>query len=132
MGTWLPSVIAGVASVFAAIVAAWSAVKVAKVNAESDEKKDEQKKIEQQKKDEEDYKKKLTERIELLETASKCMLRRNIISDYNHYKEMEYIPIYGKENVNEEFEVYKKLHGNGTIHSLVESLENLPTEPKEQ
>lgn len=129
MSGWIPYVISGVASVFAAAVAAWSAVKVAKVNADVQEKKEQQEEKERKQKEYDDFREDLVKRIELLEKACKCMLRGDIIRSYNHYKEKKYIPIYGLENVNEEFDVYEKLHGNGTVPELVEDLKELPHEP---
>lgn len=132
MAVWLPSLIAGIAAVVAAFFGAWSAVKVAKVNAEVEEKKEQQEAIKNRQKEYDEFKESLTKKIELLERASKCMLRGDIIRSYNHYKEKKYIPIYGLENVNEEFDVYEKLHGNGTVPELVEDLKELPHEPPEK
>lgn len=129
MATWLPAVIAGVASVFAASVAAWSAVKVAKVNADSEEKKEEREDKERRRQEEDEVHRKINERLDLLEKADKCLLRGDIIRTYNHYIEKHYLPIYGEENLEEAFAIYEKLHGNGTIKDLVADLKKLPHDP---
>lgn len=130
MATWIPSVIAGLASVFAAGVAAWSAVKVAKVNAESEEKKEEREDKERRRQEEDEVHRKINERLDVLERADKCLLRGDIIRTYNRYMDKGYLPIYGEENLDEAFDVYEKLHGNGTIKDLVADLKKLPHEPK--
>lgn len=61
-----------------------------------------------------------------------ALLRRELISEYNHYAEQGYIPIYGMENVLDMFGAYEKLGGNGTAKKLVEALKRLPTEPPEE
>lgn len=61
-----------------------------------------------------------------------ALLRREIIAEYNHYSERNYIPIYGMENVLDMFGAYEKLGGNGTAKKLVEALKQLPTEPPDE
>lgn len=61
-----------------------------------------------------------------------ALLRREIISEYNHYSEKGYIPIYGMENVLDMYNAYKSLGGNGMAAKLVEAMKKLPTEPPEK
>ena len=58
-----------------------------------------------------------------------ALLRDRIIHSYNKYSEMEYCPIYAKENVKHMYEPYHKLGGNDVATELVEKLLELPTEP---
>ena len=58
-----------------------------------------------------------------------ALLRDAIIRSYNKYSEMEYCPIYAKENVKHMYEPYHKLGGNDVATELVEKLLALPTEP---
>lgn len=128
MATWLPIIVSALASVLAAGVAAWSAVKVAKVNAESEEKKEEREERERRRQEEDEVHRKINERLDILERADKCLLRGDIIRTYNRYMDKGYLPIYGEENLDEAFDVYEKLHGNGTIKDLVADLKKLPHE----
>ncbi|MFQ9892423.1 MAG: hypothetical protein ACLRWH_04500 [Emergencia sp.] len=59
-----------------------------------------------------------------------ALLRDRIIQAYNHYTEKGYCPIYGLENVEEMYNQYHALGGNGTITELVERVKELPTQPK--
>lgn len=61
-----------------------------------------------------------------------ALLRREIITEYNHYTEQGYIPIYGMENVLDMDSAYEALGGNGTAKKLVEVLRQMPTEPPEE
>lgn len=61
-----------------------------------------------------------------------ALLRNEIINKYNHYMELEYIPIYGMENVLAMYHAYKALGGNGTVTKLAEALKQLPTEPPDR
>lgn len=61
-----------------------------------------------------------------------ALLRREIISEYNHYTEQGYIPIYGMENVLDMASAYEALGGNGTAKKLVEVLRQMPTDPTEE
>lgn len=124
----MATIVSAIASVLAAGVAAWSVVKVAKVNAESEEKKEEREDKERRRQEEDEVHKKINERLDILERADKCLLRGDIIRTYNRYMDKGYLPIYGEENLDEAFDVYEKLHGNGTIKDLVADLKKLPHE----
>lgn len=124
----MATIVSAIASVLAAGVAAWSVVKVAKVNAESEEKKEEREERERRRQEEDEVHRKINERLDILERADKCLLRGDIIRTYNRYMDKGYLPIYGEENLDEAFDVYEKLHGNGTIKDLVADLKKLPHE----
>lgn len=61
-----------------------------------------------------------------LKDGTKALLRNSIIQMYDKYTEREQIPIYAMENVNEMYEAYHALGGNGTITKLMDALRALP------
>lgn len=81
--------------------------------------------------------KRLRDRQRKEQTASKAvqagvraLLRREIIDVYNRYMGRGYCPIYTLEGVEDMYNAYKDLGGNGTITKLVEQLRSLPTEER--
>lgn len=62
-----------------------------------------------------------------LEAGVQALLRNSIIQSYNKYMGRESIPIYGRDNVKSMYDAYHALGGNGTITTLVEQLNALPT-----
>ncbi len=68
----------------------------------------------------------LSRRQKASRNALKSLLRQSIIQAYDKYMEREWIPIYAIESVNEMYEDYHALGGNGTIKGLVEQLRKLP------
>lgn len=69
---------------------------------------------------------------ECVKLGVQALLRDRIVQSYNHYLEKDYCPIYARENVDELYEQYHALGGNGTVTGLVEKLKELPTVPKKQ
>ena len=61
-----------------------------------------------------------------------AILRDRIIQVYNCYIEEGYLPIYVKDNVEEMYQQYHFLGGNGMVTGLVEKLRELPTEKEEE
>ena len=59
-----------------------------------------------------------------------ALLRNAIIASFNKHMEKGYMPIYERENIQKMFEEYRKLGGNGTVLTLMEKLEGLPTREK--
>lgn len=60
--------------------------------------------------------------------GTKALLRGQLLNLYNHYYEdQKYCPIYALENIDELYQYYQKLGGNGAITKLVEKLKKLPT-----
>lgn len=68
---------------------------------------------------------------ESLKLGLQALLRNAIISQYNRYMELEYIPIYAPENIELMYEQYHNLGGNGTITKLVDDLHALTSKQKE-
>lgn len=73
-----------------------------------------------------------SQKSDALMKGVQALLRREIITEYNHYSDQRYIPIYGMENVLDMYNAYKELGGNGMAAKLVEALKQLPTEPPEE
>lgn len=61
----------------------------------------------------------------------RCLLRQKIIDIYNHYMELEYIPINALENVEEMYKAYHRLGGNGACTKIVEELKELSSYQRE-
>jgi len=59
------------------------------------------------------------------------LLRNEIIRIYEKYMKMGYCPSYMKKNINEMYDSYHKLGGNGMITTMVEEIYKLPNEKKE-
>lgn len=57
------------------------------------------------------------------------LLRIEIIRDYNKWMELGYCPIWAKENVDDMYEKYHELGGNGVGTRLHDEIMALPTEP---
>ena len=71
------------------------------------------------------------EEQEAIKLGMQALLRDRIISAYNHYMDKGFCPIYARENVRRLYEQYHNLGGNGTVTHLVEELEELPTDKRE-
>ena len=67
--------------------------------------------------------------VEAIKLGMQALLRDRIIQVYNKYSDRGYYPIYERENMQGLSEQYFALGGNGVVHSLLEKLEVLPTEP---
>ena len=65
---------------------------------------------------------------EFIKLGMQAILRDRIIDSYKRYMDKGYYPIYAQENVRRLYEQYHNLGGNGTATHLVEELESLPTE----
>ncbi len=73
----------------------------------------------------------LVAKDKMFETALRTMLRQDIINAYDKYIQKGWAKVYVKDNVQEMYECYHALGGNGTITHLVEEFMKLPTQPKE-
>jgi len=60
----------------------------------------------------------------------KALLRSELIKNYNKYTEQRYCPIYAKENVNDIYDTYHNLGGNGVGTKMYNELMDLPTHLK--
>lgn len=65
---------------------------------------------------------------ETLRDGVQALLRNEIIKIYNDYIDREYCPIYARENIQNMYDKYHALGGNGTVTDLVKKLFELPTE----
>ena len=61
----------------------------------------------------------------------RSLLRDSIIWSHNHYTEKGYCPIYARENIEDMYNQYHVLGGNGVVTSLVEELKDLPTKKED-
>lgn len=65
-----------------------------------------------------------------LKTGMIALLRNEIVRIYENYINMGYCPSYMKENINNMYESYHKLGGNGMVTAMVSELFKLPNELK--
>ena len=63
-----------------------------------------------------------------LKTGMIALLRNEIVRIYESYIALGYCPSYMKENVNNMYESYHKLGGNGMVTTMVNDLFRLPNE----
>ena len=63
----------------------------------------------------------------------RALLRADLIRLYNKYHdELGYCPVYVKQSLEDEYQQYHALHGNGVGTNLYNALMALPTEPLEK
>lgn len=62
----------------------------------------------------------------------RALLRKSIIDGYNEAMDRGYCPIYARENIQDMYDQYHALKGNGTVTHLVEEIYNLPTEDRSE
>lgn len=65
---------------------------------------------------------------DLIKTGMMALLRNELVRSYNEYTHKQYCPIYAKENIENLYNQYHALGGNGTVTDLYEKLMDLPTE----
>lgn len=64
--------------------------------------------------------------------AIRALLRADLIRLYNKYHDdIGYCPVYVKQSLEDEYQQYHALRGNGVGTNLYNALMALPTEPKE-
>ncbi len=63
-----------------------------------------------------------------MKLALQAILRRDLIDDYNKWKERGYAPIYVKQSFENCWIQYHKLGANGVIDGIREEFLELPTE----
>lgn len=61
-----------------------------------------------------------------------ALLRNEIFKNYNEYMDKGYYPIYARSNVENMYNKYHDLGGNGTVTELVKKLNELPTGKEEE
>ena len=63
-----------------------------------------------------------------MKLALQAILRRDMIEDYNKWKERGYAPIYAKQSFENCWKQYHKLGANGVMDDIHEKVLKLPTE----
>lgn len=66
-------------------------------------------------------------KTEAIETGIQALLRAQMVSDYNHYSEKGYAPIYARENYENCWKQYHALGANGVMDDLHNKFMALPT-----
>lgn len=75
----------------------------------------------------------LTQQVLSIRRGLRAILRADIIRLYNKYHdELEWCPVYVKQALEEEYQEYHKIGGNGVGTQMYESIMSLPTEPPEE
>ena len=72
----------------------------------------------------------LYKRMKALEKGIQALLRAQMISDWNHYSEKGYAPIYAKENFENCWQQYEALGKNGVISGIHKDFMSLPDKSK--
>lgn len=67
------------------------------------------------------------ERNDAVRLGVQALLRSQMISDFNHYKEKGYAPIYAKDNFENMWEQYHSLGANGVMDEIHEEFKQIPT-----
>ena len=69
---------------------------------------------------------------EAVKLGIQAILRENIVSNYNKYKDRGYMPIYARESAKKVYEAYTDLGGNDVAHDLYEMMRHWNTDPEEE
>ena len=72
--------------------------------------------------------KKDRKREKAVENGVQCLLRAEIIRQYEKWIDRKYCPLYAKEALRREYEAYHELHGNDVATGLYNQVMALPTE----
>lgn len=67
------------------------------------------------------------EEIQAVKLGIQALLRAQMISDYNHYMEKGYAPIYARENFENCWKQYHSMGKNGVMDDIHERFMELPT-----
>ena len=67
-------------------------------------------------------------RSEAIAEGVQSLLRESIVSNYNHYSDKGYAPIYAKESVKKVYKAYHNLGGNDVATELYQKLLKMPEE----
>ena len=67
---------------------------------------------------------------EAIAEGVQSLLRESIVSNYNHYLDRGFCPIYAKESVKKVYKAYHNLGGNDVATELYNKLLKMPEEPK--
>lgn len=63
---------------------------------------------------------------EAIATGVQSLLRESIVSNYNHYSDKGFCPIYAKESVKKVYEAYHNLGGNDVATELYSKILRMP------
>ena len=66
-------------------------------------------------------------RTQAIENGVQALLRAQMVTDYNHYSEKGFAPIYARENFENCWRQYHALGANGVMDDLHNKLMALPT-----
>ena len=67
-------------------------------------------------------------RLKAIKTGLQCLLRAEIINQYDKWHERRYCPIYAKEALTRAYKAYRALGGNDVATELYHELMELPNE----
>lgn len=70
------------------------------------------------------------EELQAVKLGIQALLRAQMISDYNHYMEKNYAPIYARENFENCWKQYHSMGKNGVMDDIHERFMALPTAPQ--
>lgn len=73
--------------------------------------------------------KKQREENKALKSGVQALLRSQMITDYNHWNEKGFAPIYARENFENCWKQYHDLGANGVMDDIHEKFANLPVKP---
>lgn len=65
--------------------------------------------------------------IKAVKQGLQALLRAQMISDYNHYSEKGYAPIYARQNFENCWVNYERLYKNGVMADIHDKFMRLPT-----
>lgn len=68
---------------------------------------------------------------EAIAEGVQSLLRESIVSNYNHYLDKGYCPIYAKESVKKVYKAYHNLGGNDVATELYHKVLKMPEELKD-
>ena len=68
------------------------------------------------------------EQTEALKLGVQALLRDRLYAYYNKYSELEYAPIYARENFENIYKQYHNLGNNGVMDDIYRKFMELPTE----
>ena len=66
-----------------------------------------------------------------IEKGIQALLRAQMVTDFNHYMDKGFAPIYARENFENCYQQYKCLGGNGVMTNIHQKFMDLPTQIKE-
>ncbi len=75
---------------------------------------------------------KAADKTNSLALGVQALLRAQMVTDYNHYAEKGWAPIYARENFENCWEQYENLGANGVMEDIHKKFFELPTQEKQQ